>query len=311
MKPIKSFSFFTFGTIILGITALTIAVKLPDLANFQRNISDHLITQAKASQKAGDNASFLLYLHEAELINPLDNQARTLRAGYYQTRGDLSKALAVYRSGPTSANPAYLGKLALKAQHYPEAEKYFNTAIKEGAKVDGLAGKALALFNQKKTEEGCAAAAEAYKLDINSSLAERAAKVCLALSDNPATYTDAINLTPPILKSKRQLGYFLLANDIVTRGEEELASSPENTPADWLLLAKVAVARDDFKKAQSSVEQGLKLDRTNLALLQLDVVINEKLASQNSGKKREDYQAKANKIKIVIPYISDLSTRER
>ena len=301
--------FFIFGTAIFALSALILVAFGPDIKSAQAKAVDNLIGRAQTAAKAGDKQLFLLYLRQAEAIDPFDVGARTLHAQHYQAAGDYARAIAIYEGGGVSPNAAYLGKLALKAQDYRRAEKYFTAASKEGSKTSGLAGKAISLFNQNKVTAGCDAAAQAHKLDINNPDAERAAKLCLVLAKESTDHASNISLTPPDLSTKRQRAYFLIDNGVLTTGERELEASVENTPADWLLLATLASGRRDYQKAQIAVEQGLTLDRSNWELLNLAVVIYEKLAAQTSGQKRAEYQKISDEKKHVIPYIPKKSTR--
>ncbi len=288
---------------VLFLTALAIGINWPQIARARNQAVDNLINRADQSLIAGDRQEYLLYLRQASLISPSDPRPRILHAQYYRQIGDLDTALAIYKDGPEPSY-IYLGNLALANQNWPQAMAYFDRSIRDKRIAPGLAGKAIALFNLKQVKQGCDAAKEAYRLDINAPSAEKVAKVCAVLSNEVGEGANILKLDTQRLSTKRGRANFLIENGAVVIGENELESSSENTPGDWLLLAHLAMERSDYDKAWLRAEQGLKQVPADANLLQIAIDIKQKLADQSSGQKRQNYESEKNhfvKLKELIP----------
>lgn len=304
MKEKRPRSFFIIGATILAAAAVTIGLLMPNLTSAQQKLADSLIAKAQRTQEAGDSKLYLLYLHEAELVSPADPRPRSLHGQYYLAAGDYKKAIDIYQDGGVNPNYAYLGNLALKAQDYSRAARYFDKASREGLKTQGLAGKAISYFNLKKISQGCSLADEAFKLDINNRQASRAKAVCVVLSGGEVEDRSLFpELASEQLATKRGRAYFLAGSQVLVAAEAELESSPENTPSDWLFLAKLASSRGEYKKAAADIEQGLKKSPADWELLHAAVDINEVLASKGSGKERQNYQESAQHFRLLLQQI--------
>ena len=304
MKEKRPRSFFIIGAAILATAAVTIGLFTPNLAAAQRELADHLLSRAKQAQQEGKDKLHLLYLSEAEVASPQDPRARSLHGQYYVARGDYKRGIDIYEGGEVSPNYAYLGNLALKAQNYNQAVRYFDKASREGLKTQGLAGKAISYFNLKKISQGCSLADEAFKLDINNQQASRAKAVCVVLSGGEVEDRSLFpELASEQLATKRGRAYFLAGSQVLVAAEAELESSPENTPSDWLFLAKLASSRGEYKKAAADIEQGLKKSPADWELLHAAVDINELLTEKSGGKERQNYQELAQHFRLLLQQI--------
>lgn len=304
MKKESSRSFFVLSGLVFCLVALLVGIFWPNLVSAQQKLSDELISKAEKARQEGNDKLYLLYLHEAETINPLDTKARVQHAQYYVARGDYARAITIYQGGGVSPNYAYLGNLALKAQDYNLAMRFFDKASREGLKAEGLAGKAISYFNLKNTKLGCSLSDEAFKLDVNNRRANSAKAVCIVMTngggEDSSLYPD---ISSPKMSTKRGRAYFLADNGVPVAAEAELESSAENTPGDWLFLAKLSASRKEYDKALSRIELGLKKDPTNWDILQAAVMINEKLASESSGKQHQTYIDSAAHYKALLEQI--------
>ncbi len=304
MKKGSSRSFFVLSGLVFCLAALLIGIFGPNLVSAQQKITDNLIDKAQKAKQSGDAKLFELYLYEAETANPFDTKARTLHAQYYVDGGDFGHAIAIYQSGGVSPNYAFLGNLALKAQDYNLATRFFDNASREGLVAEGLAGKAISYFNLRNVEQGCNLADDAFKLDVNNKRANSAKSVCTVMANGGVgESTLPPGLTDPKLSSKRERAYFLAESGVPVVAESELESSLENTPGDWLFLANFAASRKEYDKALRRIEQGLKKDPTNWEILQAAVIFNENLASKSTGKQRQNYIDSSIHYKTILEQI--------
>lgn len=256
-KPRTQTSFFILTIALILLAGILIVISIPKITAYRYSIVDRLLTQ---SQDTNESLFQLSLLEQAHLIGGGDSKATDVLAQFWLTRGEIKRAIDVYE---TSSNPDYpkLGSLALSAQNYPLALNLFQKASKKQASADTLTGEAIAFFNQEKVAEGCAKAAQASKLSLQSQSAKNAAIVCQILGGTQTEIISLVGQKPAM--SDRESAYFLINNQVYKIGESKLQSVESKTVTDWLVLSRLASAHGDIKLAISSAEEGIGLDRSN------------------------------------------------
>lgn len=244
---------------------LVIVLATPRVLSWRDKQVSNLVAKSKAAQSTGLREE---YLREAMMIGWGGEAAPRALASYYVSVGRYDKAWHVLQNWPLKRDYIRLGDYALKSQDYSVAQRFYARAVGQKATPEAYVGLAAALFNLGDSKNGCANAAKATKLDLDSSAAEQMAAVCLLLQPNQ-TLLQAANypvLQSDQLKSDRGIGTFLIANRIYVEGEKRLLASKQKTTSDWLALAMIANARGDSGLTTERGEQGIKLDRSNLGL---------------------------------------------
>ena len=149
--------------VILVVAAIW-AFSMPAIARYRASLASRLVEQSLAQD---DIKQKLSLLEQAHMIDSSSTVATEALVEFWQSRGDTAKAIAAYAS---SSQPNYIamGDLALGAQDYPRALKYFTLASKKQTTAESLVGEATALYNLDKTTEGCKKAVQASKLSLES-----------------------------------------------------------------------------------------------------------------------------------------------
>lgn len=255
------------------------AYSMPAIARYRASLASRLVEQSLAQD---DIKQKLSLLEQAHMVDSSSAVATEALVEFWQSRGEALKAIAVYAS---SSQPNYvaMGDLALGAQDYPRALKYFTLASKKQTTAESLVGEATALYNLDKTTEGCKKAVQASKLSLESQLARNAVADCIILGD---TLPDAVVLDAdrPAM-SGREAAYFLVDSRVYKIGETRLLDFKQKTAGDWLVLSKLASARGDLSLAISRLQDGLALDNSSVGLNKQAVTVYRLTA--DSAKEQE------------------------
>ena len=245
--------------------SLLIVLATPRVLSWRDKQVSSLVAKSKAAQSTGLREE---YLREAMMIGWGGEAAPRALANYYVSVGRYDKAWHILQNWPLTRDYVQLGDYALKSQDYSVAQRFYARAVGQKATPEAYVGLAAALFNLGSSKNGCANAAKATKLNLDSSAAEQMAAVCLLLQPNQTLLQEANYpvLQSIQLKSDRGIGTFLIANRIYSAGEKRLLASNQKTASDWLALALLANARGDYNLTVERAEQGIKLNRSDLGL---------------------------------------------
>lgn len=244
---------------------LVMVLATPHVLSWRDKQVRALITKSKSAQAATQREE---HLREAMIVGWGGEAAPRALASYYVSIGRYDKAWRVLQNWPLKRDYTQLGSYALKSQDYSAAQRFYARAIGQKATTGAYVGLAAALFNKGDNKNGCANAAKATKLNLDSSAAEQMAAACVLLQPNQTLLqaTTYPILQSPQLKTDRGIGNFLIANQIYAEGEKRLVASKQKAASDWLALALLANARGDYNVTVERGEQGTQLDRSNLGL---------------------------------------------
>lgn len=259
-KPRTQTSFLIFAVALLLLAGVLIALSLPRITQYRYSVATRLISQASQTQDIDQQKSLF---EQAHLIASDSNEATGALARFWLDRGETSKAIAVYESGPS---PDYnrIGSIALSAQDYSEASRLYQKSSKTQPSTDSLTGEAIALYNQDRIADGCAKAVQASKQSLESQTAKNAVLACIILGGTQAEAISLVGQKPAM--SDREIANFLINAQIYKVGESKLMSIESKTVTDWLVLSRLAIARGDTNLAISSAEKGIELDRSNVEI---------------------------------------------
>lgn len=239
--------------------ALSIIAFTPQIIAWRLSIVDRLVKQAKNEQNVQQKLS---YLEQAKMMGGSDPVATETLARFWLSRGETSRAIAVYQS-VDDPNYLRLGYLALQAQDYGKALTFYKHAGRVHQSAESLSGEAVALYSTDKISEGCEKAAEASKLSLESIIAKNANTSCILLGGTQSDVTSSV--TKPVL-SQRESAYFLINNLVYNPGEKILREVQYKSTTDYLTLARISASRGELKEAIVFAEQGTKIDQSNSAL---------------------------------------------
>ncbi len=275
--PIAAATIVVAGLIIVGLSG--------PVGKWRNQLVASLIDSSRSAKTAQQKEQLLA---EANIVGWGSEQAPKALADYYISIGRYDKAWPILASWPVAPNYLQLGEYALLSQDYNAAQRFYARAITKKATAEAHVGIAAAQFNRGDTKNGCANAAKASKLDLNSEAARQSAVACLLLNPtfkqlDAASYPE---LNSNQLASNRGRGMFLIANRLYAPGEKLLAPAAA-TPGDWLALAQLANLRGNYKLAIERGESGIKLDRSNPELNKLLM-----LSYRALGQDKADYYAR-------------------
>jgi tetratricopeptide (TPR) repeat protein len=257
-KPQVKFFWIAAGLILLA--GVLIILHLPEITAWRWHTVDTLISKANA--QTDDKAKYS-YLQQAVLIGGQDPLATQAMAQFWLGRGEVERAVDVYKQGIDNPNYIYLGNLALQAQNYNQAQTFFAKASRDNQTSASLSGESVALYNQAKITEGCDKAVQASKLDLSSATAKDALTDCVVLG---GTNAEAVQLAGTKSVTGREAAYILINSGVYKVGEEKLLAVDKKTTGDYVVLARLAAARGDVQHAVELAEQGIALDKSNYAL---------------------------------------------
>ncbi len=257
--------FYLIASTVFLVAGLVVIITSPRVLSWRDKQVSALIAKSKATQTAAQREE---YLHEAMIIGWGGELAPRALASYYLSIGRYDKAWPVLQNWPLKRDYTQLGNYALKSQSYPAAQRFYARAIAQKSTTEAYVGLAAALLNKGDYKNGCANAAKATKLNLDSSAAQQIAVACIVLQPKqtvlqPGNYP---LLQTPRLQTKRGVGQFLIANRVYSEGEKRLLAAPKKSASDWLLLAQLASSRGDYTRAAERGEEGIKLDRSNADL---------------------------------------------
>ncbi len=211
-------------------------------------------------------------------------------ADYYVSIGRYDKAWRVLQNWPQKPNFVLLGDYALKTQDYAAAQRLYAASIRQKPSAAGYTGLAAALFSLGDTKNGCANAAKATKLDLQSLQASNAAVACLLLNPGFGTLRkpDFPVLNSAQATTSRGIGNLLLQAMAYKPAEAKLLASESKTSSDWLALAQLASARQDNALALQRAKQGIVIAPTNPELIQLLALLYENAGETNRANHYKD-----------------------
>ncbi len=283
-------NFFLIAGGFILLFGLLIALFTPNITTWRLSVVDRLLNQAKFEQD--DNQRYSL-LSQAYLIGLKDPRATEALAQYWLGRGDVNRAISVYRDGLINPNYVALGNLSLRAQNYPKAKEFFYLALKEGENDEGLVGLANTEFNLSNIVAGCEAATKATKQNLDSSSAKAAITSCYMLG---GTQTESLGNAPQTALSDRQVAYYLISNQVYKPGETKLLAIKDKTVGDWLVLSRLASARGEMSDAITKAEHGIALDSSNVELNK-ELISLYKITGNNN--KAAEYSERLNQLMFV------------
>lgn len=256
-KKIKNwFTPVAVATLVGG--ALLLALNMPRLISFRNQLVDHFITQAQSAKTNGDRKKIFANLDLASNVSFGDTRASRLKANELIAIYRYDQAEAVLAGSPGPINYTELGDIAIKAQHYQNAERYYSKANRAHKDSANLSGIALALIGQGKTKEGCDKNEEAVKSNLANKVATKTADVCKLLQTNT--------------NDKRSLAYNLVELNLFAPAEKTLLSDQNKQARDWLILAQIAASRGEYERAVERVEFALKLDDRDINILKFAII---------------------------------------
>ena len=275
---------------VILVVAVIWALSMPAIARYRASLASRLVEQSLAQN---DIKQKLSLLEQAHMIDNSSAMATEALVDFWKSRGETAKAIAAYAS---SSQPNYMamGDLALGAQDYPRALKYFTLASKKQTTAESLVGEATALYNLGKTTEGCNKAAQASKLSLQSQPAREAVADCIILGD---TLPDAVALDAgrPAM-SGREAAYFLVDSRVYKIGESRLLDFKQKTAGDWLVLSKLASARGDISLAIARLQDGLALDNSSVELNKQAVTVYRLTADTA---KQQEYASRLQQLEFT------------
>lgn len=267
-KNINNFKFIAIAVFLFSGAVITLA--LPTVTNLKEKATDNLMRQADEAEKNQKFREHRALLEQANLIGLGDPRPLDKLAHYFLSLNRADLALITY-SRLGNKDYARMGNLALDAQSYNLAEKYFKKAIAQNPQGENLSGLAVAQYNLGNIDQGCANSKKAIQLNLKDNRASNAQKICEILQ------------TPNNLN--RENAYFLIQNKVIKVGETVLKNLPDKTLTDYYVLAQISATRGDYKEAIEYAKNGLKVDSTNLALNQ--ALLRYLEATEDKGLERQ------------------------
>ena len=256
----KQLNFFWIAAGIILLFAVLIVLHWSEISTYRQHKIDSLLTLA--GQQNNDEAKFS-YLQQAQLVDIHDPLAVQALAQFWMSRGEVDKAIEVYRGGIDNPNYTYLGNMALRGQDYTSALRYFQKANGGENSASGLIGESSAYFNLDKITEGCNKALLASKSDLSSESAKDLLKSCVVLGGNNSEASQLANINQ---LTDRQVAYLLLQAKVYKQAEQKLLALPEKATSDYLVLARLSAARGDIKGAIEFAEKGVALNKADIEL---------------------------------------------
>lgn len=250
LNQADNFSFGLIALIVLGCLGLLLAVYTPEIKSWRISQADRIINLA--GQSSGQQRASLLT--QAVIVNDGDPLATEYLAQYYRSVGDYKAVIGAYQGSPSSSNTSYVGSLALIANDYGLAQALFGKAYKQSQSSENLSGLALVDFATDQTADGCNKSAQAKKLNLSSSSADRVGAICEILSGKST-------LTP------RRQAYLLAESYLYAKALDKLQSIDNKSSGDWMLLSQLYRSIGNKDASIQAINSGLKQDPTNKYLI--------------------------------------------
>lgn len=266
-----NFSFGLIASLVLICSGLLLATRLPDIKSWQINQSDRVINLA--GQSSGQTRSNLL--SQAAFINSGDPLATEYLAEHYRSIGDYNKAIATYQLSSASNNSVYLGNLALKASDYILTKSLFTKANNQERTAESLSGLALAEFATNHNSEGCSLAAQAKKLNLSSTVADKANVIC-EIQKGSSTL------------SPRHQAFLLADSSLYAKAIEKFQTINTKSSSDFILLSELYKAVGDNTSSAKAIGTGLSQDPTNKYLIAAQANILETDGKTSDAKALRD-----------------------
>lgn len=264
--------------------ALVNALVLPGITKVKNRYLDKRINEAKIAQAKGDFAAAESVLQRANWISFGDDRVIIALGETYQADGNLPAAIHAYSQLPFAHGYTRLGQAALSYQDYKLAQKTYARAVDKWPTAENYAALAISEYNIDQVKSGCEAAQVAAKASLANAEATQAQLGCLLLQDKlDQARQDFPVLTSTLTDSPRALAYALVQTGATKVGEDKLLKVEDKTTGDWLLLARIAAARGDYKTAVTRTESGLELNSADLSLNQAASSYYQRLGDQTKA----------------------------
>lgn len=262
MKNLTLARFWIWAVLLTLVAALLLSVCMPQIQSWQSRVVDKLLNEAQASSSPTTRYS---YLQQASIVGYRDPAAIEAMAQFWLGRGEVQRAIGIYETRISEPNYVALGNLALQAQDYSKAQKFFVKAEKEDS-TGAATGLAATYYNQDKPNEACEQSVKAYKLDLQDTTAKNAVVLCVLM--NPS-FTEAQGLTTQPSLNDREVAYLLLDSKIYKLAEAKLTSLVTKSKDDYLTLARLVAARGEIDQALSFTFAANNLDKSDIPTNQL------------------------------------------
>ncbi|MEI6581865.1 MAG: hypothetical protein WCN86_03260 [bacterium] len=276
----NSFSFRLIATAIILTLGLYLAISIPNLKSWRDNQIDKLLSEAN---KTNSPATKQALLAQAGLIGIDDPIATGALANNFWQAGNYLEAIKAYEQSWLRIDKAYLGGLALRADQPVLAKRLFNESNQAGESSEALAGLAVVEYIAGNTQRGCEYADRSQKLNLSSTVSERANAICLIVQNKS-------RLTP------RQQTYLLLDAHMYRLALTRLEATDPKANDDWQSIAKIYANTGQLDKAIAALDGGLDQSPSNQALLELKV---RYLLVQGKDAEAKPLQTQLNEMKFA------------
>ena len=280
MNRHNSFSFRLIATAIILTLGLYLAISIPTIKSWRDYQIDKLLSEAN---KTSSPATKQALLAQAGLIGIDDPIATGALANNLWQTGNYLGAIKAYEQSWLHIDKAYLGELALRADQPELARRLFNESNQAGESSEALAGLAVVEYIAGNTQKGCDYAERSQKLNLSSTISERANAICLIVQNKSS-------LTP------RQQTYLLLDAHMYHLALARLEATDPKANDDWQSIAKIHANTGQLDKAIAALDGGLAQSPSNQALLELKV---RYLLVQGKEAEAKPLQAQLNQMKFA------------